>query len=103
MHPASRPPTATTDTASRDMIMNDINVNEPVRATPELAQVIARMLSAPGSYPGTTAEEVTRKQGKPLADGRNIIGMFAAVSIQDAPEEGALAPDSDGIMGLVTS
>jgi hypothetical protein len=60
-----------------DMIMNDIDVDQPVRVTPELARAIARMLSALGSVPGTTAEEVTRELGKPLADGRNVIGMFA--------------------------
>jgi len=83
--------------------MNDINVDQPVRVTPELAQVIARMLPVPGSYPGTTAEDVTRELGKPRGDGRGTIGLFAAVSIQDALEAGALAHDSDGIIGLVAS
>jgi len=57
------------------------------------------MLSAPGSYPGTTAEDVTRELAKPRGDGRGIIGLFAADSIQDALEAGALAPDGDGIIG----
>jgi hypothetical protein len=83
------------------MIM--IDIDQPLRVTPELARAIARMLSAPGAYPGTTAEDVTRELAKPCGDGRGIIGLFAADSIQGALEAGVLAPDSDGAISLVTS
>jgi hypothetical protein len=85
------------------MIMNDIDIDQPVRVTPELARAIARTLSGPHGYPGTTAEDVTRELGKARDDGRNIIGLFAADSIQDALEAGVLARDSDGIIGQVPS
>ena len=78
--------------------MNDIDVDQPVRVTPELAQVIARMLSVPGSYPGTTAEDVGRELGKPRGDGRNIIGLFAADSLRDAIDQGAVGPDAAGVL-----
>ena len=78
--------------------MNDIDVDQPVRVTPELAQAIARTLS--GSYPGTTAEDVARELGKPRGDGRNIIGMFAVDSLRDAIDQGAVGPDADGVLGV---
>jgi hypothetical protein len=72
------------------MIMNDINFDQPVRVTPELAQAIARMLSAPEAYPGTTAEDVTRELAKPLDDGRGIIGLFAADALRYAIAQAAV-------------
>ena len=80
--------------------MYDIDIDQPVRVTPELAQAIARMLSAPDSYPATTAEDVTRELGKPRGDGRNIIGMFAVDSLRDAIDQGAVGPDADGVLGV---
>ena len=82
------------------MIMNDIDVDQPVRVTPELAQVIARMLSVPGSYPGTTAEDVARELGKPRGDGRNIVGMFAADSLRDAIDAGVVAAGDEGVLAV---
>ena len=88
---------------ARRTIINDIDIDQPVRVTPDLARAIARTLSGPHGYPGTTAEDVTRELGKARDDGRNIIGLFAADSIQDALEAGVLARDSDGIIGQVPS
>ena len=80
--------------------MNDIDVDQPVRVTPELAQVIARMLSVPGSYPGTTAEDVARELGKSRGDGRNIVGMFAADSLRDAIDAGVVAAGDEGVLAV---
>jgi hypothetical protein len=78
--------------------MNDIDVDQPVRVTPELARAIARTLS--GSYPDTTAEMVTRDLAKADGGGRGIIGLFAADSLRDAIDQGAVGPDADGVLGV---
>ena len=77
--------------------MNDIDVDQPVRVTPELGRAIARTLS--GSYPGTTAEMVTRDLAKADGGGRGIIGLFAADSLRDAIDQGAVGPDAGGVLG----
>ena len=75
-----------------------IDLDQPVRVTPELARAIARTLS--GSYPDTTAEMVTRDLAKAQGDGRGIIGMFALDSLRDAIDQGAVGPDADGVLGV---
>jgi hypothetical protein len=94
------PDSARTTTAGcqKDMIMNDINVDQPVRMTAELAKAIARMLSAPGAYPGTTAEDVTRELAKPHGGRRGITGLFAADALRDAIDQDAVGPDAAGVL-----
>jgi hypothetical protein len=77
--------------------MTDIDVDQPVRVTPELARAIARTLS--GSHPDTTAEMVTRDLAKAHGDGRGIIGLFAADALRDAIDRGVVGPDAGGVLG----
>ena len=76
--------------------MNDIDLDQPVQVTPQLAKVIAAMLS--GSYPDTTAEMVTSDLAEAQGGGRDIIGLFAADALRDAIDQGAVGPDADGVL-----
>jgi hypothetical protein len=79
------------------MIMNDIDLDQPMQITPQLAKAIAAMLS--GSYPDTTAEMVTRDLAKAHGDGRGIIGLFAADALRDPIDRGVVGPDAGGVLG----
>ena len=73
-----------------------IDLDQPVRVTPELARAIARTLS--GSNPGTTAEIATRDLAKAHGGRRGIIGLFAADALHDAIDQGVVGPDAAGVL-----
>jgi hypothetical protein len=72
-----------------------IDLTQPVRVTPDLAAAIARTLSRP--YPGTTAEDVAGQLAEPDTS-RDVIGWFAADSLEDALGKHLIAPDADGVL-----
>jgi hypothetical protein len=76
--------------------VSDIDLDQPVLLTPRLARAIAATLS--GSYPGTTAEMVTRDLARAGGCGRGIIGLFAADALSDAIDQGVVGPDAAGVL-----
>lgn len=68
--------------------------DQPVKISDHLAATMARMLSR--DYPGTTATEVQEQMGKPHGL-RDIVGMFARGSLEDAWGNGVLTLDGDTI------
>jgi hypothetical protein len=100
------------DELDKEYTIGGINLKEPVRVTPGVAESIARYLSTPDpdddeddlGYPGTTAEQVMTELGKRgdilrvVDGGRDDIGNRACGWLRDAMNEGAVFADAEGIL-----
>jgi hypothetical protein len=73
-----------------------VNLDAPVTVTPRVSAALARMLSR--TYPGTTAAQVETELAKPAAE-RDIIGMFARGSLEEAIETGQVILLDGGVLG----